>query len=224
MIKRTLFFLLLSFTTFNLPAQWHLSIDSISGLPQNPPDTAFEAQSYNISITIHNDDSTTIQDQIDVFIKSASHSQADTLYSDTAAQVIPGNGSITVTRNNYVFSPVFFDDGDNIVVVWPSARTLPSTADTVTLNVYFVSLTAFTENLSPATPVVFPNPSTSYIMLGDRESNQLKQVRIYDSSGRLIYQKNSSEIIYTGSWTPGTYLLEIVGNDGLKRFTRVVKP
>jgi hypothetical protein len=223
-MKKILYFLFLLFSSHTLIAQSHLRVDSISGIPAQG-DSTFEYNPYTINLIIQNLDTAQITDTIDVFIQRQDTAHpADILYSDTVPMTIAGGGSIQVQSNNYVFSPVNFDDGDNIVVVWPQARTTPVTIiDSSVFHIFYVSLVASTPSGAEKDFMLYPNPATRYLLLGKSDS-RLKQVRIYDISGREVYRSDTpGNFIDIESWNPGTYLIEIEKVDGGKRVVKVQK-
>ncbi|TVR76560.1 MAG: T9SS C-terminal target domain-containing protein, partial [Saprospirales bacterium] len=77
---------------------------------------------------------------------------------------------------------------------------------------------------------VFPNPTTGKIAFFIDDSPEIEFIRIYDSSGRLLFQKErpfygaSGEIsVDIGSGPPGIYLMEVISKEGFRYFSRVVR-
>lgn len=212
-MKRILLFLLLGLP-FVGQGQ-HLRIDSIAGFPS---DTASEALSYPLQITVSNLDSVDFQDTLDILIRSDTTLATDTLASDTVT--ILGFSSITMNNPNYVFSPTHFDDGDNIVVVWPQARNTSPSIDSSVYMVYFVSLAAGIPTV-PYENLFYPNPAVRYLNLGDRML--FGQVRIFDMSGRLVSKLEVNQgLIFIDDLQPGMYLVEtsIQGQIVVRRFVK----
>jgi hypothetical protein len=225
-LRKILLFILFGMMTVAASAQPHLRISSLSRFPVAPNDTAYEASVYDsITIQIENIGNTAILDQYDVFM-SAHPADRDTLYNytDTFNTVIQGGMTFVVVTNNFRFSPSHYDDGDNIIVVWPAARNTPNvTSDTLTFHIYFYSLTHSIpeEGLNPIT--FYPNPATDYILLQIPDKNTLKQVRIYDLSGRLLFDlPEGNSYIPISNWAKGMYLLEMVGVRGERLVRKIV--
>ncbi len=223
-MKKILYLLLFLLAGQHVNAQFHLSIDSIAGMPQFPTDSAYEYQSYNITTRIVNNDSVPFQDAVIVLIKSITAPFVDTLYGDTTSIFIAGPGSALVTRNNYVFSPVYFDDGDNIVVVWPQARNTGSIGDSTSFHIYFISLLASVERPELKSPIYYPNPATQSIYLKNPTGIAIKRVRIFDISGKEVYHNNSmSSFISIEKWPSGLYIIDVEGDDGLHKIIKIQK-
>ncbi len=225
-IRRILFlsfFCLISIGTF---AQVHLRITSLSRFPVAPNDTAFESQIYDsILVQVQNIGNTILTDNISIYLQSAPANQVDTIYDDSSATyTLQLGASTTISSNGYRARPIHYDDGDNIVVVWPAARFTPYTCDTLTFHVYFVSLiNQIPDRLTP-TISIGPNPSTSFILVDLPVKNTFKQVRIIDGKGAEIRQIESGEnYISTSSWPSGIYFLELVDSNGRKQVKKIIK-
>ena len=216
-MKKLFYLLLLIFFGNVLFAQTHLRISHISGIPVTgiPNNTVYEVNTYDsITVTIVNDDTLSFSDSISIYIKSDSIQFIDTLVNATSVNIARGD-SITLHRSGFVFSHLYFDEGDNIVVVWPAARITPIVSASVTFNIFFISLLAS----SPETPneeiILFPNPVSKYLSIDGLNSIEIKQVRIYDLSGKEIYTHSSIQrLIPIENLSPGIYLLNIEKRDG----------
>lgn len=208
--------LLLSFFILLAPklfSQARLTITSLENFPGMQLDTAYAALSYDsILITIKNTGSTFFQGEADVILVAGT-GVPDTLFLDSigGTNLAPGD-SVIRRPPPYQFNSVHFDDGDNIVVVWPQARTSGTLADSLLFLVHFVSLQSITEAAKNVLQI-FPNPGTDLIHLGILEINQVEYVRIFNSEGRLVYHSSGNPgMIPVRGWTPGLYLLEVLGN------------
>ena len=218
---KILFFysLLLIFSSVSLFGQGHLRVSSISGLP---PDTVFEAGSYNVDVTIVNDSTVTYTDSIQIRIQGDSMG-SDILIPFTAVSILPSD-SVTLQRVGYVFSPQYFEEGDNIVVVWPVAAAVPVTYDPISFNLNFVSMAANTGNVAIESFYIYPNPASKFISINGLTGIKIKQVRIYDVSGKLIYQKSSlQKFISVEDWPPGLYIIQLENEDGFIRNIKLQK-
>ena len=225
-MKKLLYLLLLIFCGSSLFAQTHIRISHISGIPVNglPTNPVYEVSTYDsIDVTIVNDDTLLFSDSISIYIKSGSIQFIDTLI-DAASVNIASGDSITLQRSGYVFSPVYFEDGDNIVVVWPSASSISIQADSVIFDLFFVSLLASSNNFSNETIILFPNPATKYISINGLDKIYIKQVRIYDLTGKVIYNHSSMQkLIPIEDLKPGIYLIKIELTDGSRRVFKFQK-
>ena len=226
-MKKFLYLLLALFSSGYIFAQPHLRVDSISGIPLGPNDTAFEAASYNVQIYISNLDSADFMDTLDVFLQvSDTTFQRDTLFMDTVPVSIQAGNSNTLQRFNYQLRPVHFDDGDNIVVVWPQTRSVaPITTDSITFNVFFYSLVMDVgDNPVQKLLTLHPNPSKDFLMLGTAKNVIIQQVRILDLTGKEIIRNTKCDtLIPTSGLSPGIYLVQVELNNGIRRTIRMVK-
>jgi len=212
-MKRILLFLLLGLP-FVGQGQY-LRISSIAGFPT---DTAYEASSYSLQILVENIDSVDFQDTLDILLKSDTTLVTDTLASDTVT--ILGGSSVMLFNANYVFSAVHFDDGDNIVVVWPQARQSAPPIDSSVYMIHYVSLTAGIPT-PPFENLFYPNPAIRYLNVSDKMYSG--QVRIFDMSGRLVSRLEAKQgLIFIEDLQPGIYLVEttIHGQVVVRRFVK----
>ena len=144
-LRHLLLTILMAIGLINASAQVHLRVSSLSRFPVAPTDTAYESLSYDsIQVLVENIGNTILNaDNIILYILGNPASGPDILYDDTNAVYTAQAGSVTpINSFTYNFRPTHFDDGDNIVVVWPAARYTPHTSDSLTFHVYFVSLLA----------------------------------------------------------------------------------
>lgn len=212
---------------FTASAQVHLRISSLSRFPVAPTDTAYENQSYDsIQVQIENIGNTLLNaDNIILYIVGNPALGTDILYDDTSAIYSIQLGAVAqINSFSYNFRPTHFDDGDNIVVVWPAARYTPHTSDSLTFHVYFISLLA---GLDPATKdpiIVSPNPVNDFIVLDLPQESTPKQVRILDALGKVLFNlKFGQNYIPTSNWAPGIYILQYTDNYGKQVSKRLIK-
>ncbi len=216
-MKKLFYLLLLIICGSSLFAQTHLKISNISGIPVTgiPNNIVYEANSYDsIYVTVVNDDTTSFSDSLSIFIKSGSIQFTDTLVHQSPVNIASGD-SISLFRSGYIFSPVYFEDGDNIVVVWPAARQTPIQTDSLSFTLFFVSLVANVSNIQDEPLILFPNPATKYIYFRGIEEIAIKQVRIYDIYGKIIYSNSSFQrYMSIEKWKPGLYFINLEKEDG----------
>ena len=218
---------LMAFGAFTATAQVHLRIASLSRFPVAPTDTAYESLSYDsIQVQIENIGNTLLNaDNIILYIVGNPALGQDILYDDTTAYYSAQAGSATpINGFTYNFRPTHFDDGDNIVVVWPAARNTPHTSDSLSFHVYFISLLAGLDPVSKDPIVVAPNLVNDFIVLDLPQETMSKQVRILDSTGKTLFNlKPGQNYISTSDWAPGIYLLQFTDIHGKSVSKRIVK-
>ena len=219
----TIFFAFAILPTFG---QVHLRITSLSRFPVSPTDTAYENRSYDsIQVAIQNTSNFILNnDNIVIYIVGNPALGVDSLYSDTALYTITPGTSTSILVPPYNFHPTHYDDGDNIVVVWPAARTTPYTCDSLIFHVYFVSLLANIDHPENSSFAIAPNPISDYIVLELPDDSGLKQVRIIDSLGRIMFTlKDGRNYIPTNEWSTGIYYLQYYDRTGKSISKKLVK-
>jgi hypothetical protein len=222
MNKHIRILLLITAFFFTSRASGQLSIVAITGyIDSTFNDTATDATGYGGLYYIVNTDTTTIVDTIDVFLRANSHSVYNLSNSTTYDSLAPGD---TVVKNLTVqFDPIHFDDGDNIVVIWPAARNSPPPYDTMTTHIYYDQSIGVNE-LSQLPVTVYPNPASEYLVLGGLNGIKLKRVRILDSCGKEYYSGIPfAGMIPIGRLAKGNYIVHVEGMDGRVRTVQVIK-
>lgn len=223
-MKKIVSLLLLSIASIFVYGQSHLRVISVSGLPVFPSDSITENTGYNISVQISNEDSATFSDTIDVFLRTDTANAIDTLVYNSVNTTIQPFDSTTLQTVNYIAKTTHYDDGDNIVVVWPQARSLGGISDSLSFHVYFIPLNAGFNNPSENPIILYPNPFNSYIGLKmDRKMN-LKRVRIYNDLGQICLDETSPGYFIPVSFLEaGTYWLEVIGSNNSRQVFKIIK-
>lgn len=226
-LRHLLFVIFWATGILSASAQVHLRISSLSRFPVAPNDTAYESLTYDsIQISVENIGNTVLNsDNIIIFITGNPAGGPDVLYDDTSAIYSIQLGAVTgINASGYVFRPTHFDDGDNIVVVWPAARYTPHTSDSLTFHVYFVSLAGGISEPGKTPIVIAPNPVSDYVVVDLPPETGSKQVRILDPQGRIVFNlKNGQNYIPTSDWASGIYLLQYLDKDGKPVTKRLIK-
>lgn len=191
----------------------------------NLPDTVYENQSYDsISITVRNyNNNAFFQDTIYVFIKQDTSSAVNTgtlIFAPGAS--IPGGSVVTLTTANFFFTSAVFLTGGNTVVIWPYAKSA-TTYDSLRTDIVFVPFSGLSEAENNDIELILaPNPASGYFQL--QTNKPVKQVRIYDTKGRLVYNNPfTSPFIQIDELKPGVYLTEIRFKNGKRLIRKLYK-
>lgn len=221
---------ILALLTFQLAVvaafgQGEIRIVSLTHFPVAPVDTAYESNTYDsIGITISNIGNSVIVDHFDVFA-SARPADIDTIFydPDTTNKVLQTGDSLEQFRNGFRFRPIHYDDGDNIIVVWPAARTTPNIiSDSITFVINFASINGIIHT-EKETIELFPNPAVEYFVLRSPDKNTFKQVRIFDSTGRMVFELTPGDnYIPVNDWQSGVYMLEVYTAEGYRIVKRLM--
>lgn len=227
-IRYILLTLFMAGTFLSSNAQVHLQISSLSRFPVSPTDTAYESLTYDsILIQVQNIGNTLLNaDNITIFIQGGTPASGpDILYKDTnALYSIQLGSSALINASGFVFKPTHFEDGDNIVVVWPQARTTPHISDSLTFHIYYVSLLGGLTNIAEEPVIISPNPLNDFVALEIPLNIAAKQVRIVDMLGRTVIKLNEGfNYIPTTDWTPGMYILQYTDKSGKPVSRRLIK-
>lgn len=183
--------------------------------PSLPTDSAYEGQSYSFGITVANNTGQAVNSTLEVLFKVDSIEAV--VYSNPATS-LAGNDTIQVQVTQYFFLQNQYKPGSNIVVVWPRimGNTLPT--DTFYTNVFFVPLnsTGFPSDPRSGGMLLYPNPTSGFLTLGQPGEEVFEYVRIYDSSGRRVLTMPfpNGGVIDLHGLPAGTYVVEAVA--GLK--------
>jgi len=105
--------------------------------------------------------------------------------------------------------------GSNVFIAYGSANT----------GIYrrSASSTGLKESLKDNLISIFPNPFSGQIELRNSSKENVSQVSIYDSKGRLVLsEKGRVEVIYTSNFDKGIYFIEIEFLDGSKMHKKVL--
>ena len=197
-------------------AQSRLTITTITGFTSSIQDTVYYNVPYDsIIVTIKNTGNTSFVGEADIMIRGG-RGITDTLFTDSinGTQLAPNDSTVKFPPS-YLFNSTYYLDGDNIVVVWPQARSGSATSDSVVLYIHFVTIQSIAE-LKGKELIISTNPGTDFVRLGISEINQIEYVRIFNLDGRLVYSaKGAEEAINVKSWTPGIYFIELNSKSGI---------
>jgi hypothetical protein len=217
---RILFLVSTLFLSARVSAQ--LMVTNISGIPLWPT-PVIDTSSYIVSVDVFNADSANpFVDFIDIMFSANGHVPPATLVPAVGMDSILPLGTVTKSNQQFQLSPVNFDDGDNIVVIWPAAQTHPGIGDSTTIHIFFLSTGV--DEINPLPVSIYPNPATEYLYLGGLNEFKLKRVRILDAIGKEVYSGIPvSELISIKNLTAGSYVIAIESTDGRQRMIQFVK-
>jgi hypothetical protein len=75
------------------------------------------------------------------------------------------------------------------------------------------------------TIMVYPNPTSDYIDVESAESNDLKQINIYDLTGKIIFNRSfvsKARIYLESKMGIGIYILKVKTRNGIRNF-KIIK-
>ena len=222
---RSLFFIAFFGLSIQLSfGQARLSITNLANFPVVGQDTAYDSQSYDsVTISLTNVGNQGVTGAYDILLQG-NPGVTDTIYTDTSTtnQILPGD-SVIARPLPYQFDLTHYDDGDNIVVVWPVARMAGVQVDTLTVHVYFVRLSGIDEAETKSI-LVYPNPAIQFIKLESSPDNDVKYVRIIDLKGAVVYYSTVyKSYLDVSQLSPGNYTIELGRKNGKSRFAKIIK-
>ncbi len=212
--------LLMVFST-NTKAQFigTFSIDSVVGLP----DTVNANASYSFGFRVRNVGNTLYSGTIsfDFYVDSMNPGTSQSFGTGQVGGFAPDDtATIPVT---YLFSinNNTFNIGDNVVVVWPRGINSNSALDSLTFHVYVTNINSINESSKTTDLKIFPNPAKDFVCFIS-EKNKIEAVKIYDMSGRLVLQSKEHLKIFTGNFSEGVYVAEVLFLDGVISRRKIV--
>lgn len=125
--------------------------------------------------------------------------------ADVGLQNILAQDSINLASVTVDVNPSFFQDGNNTVVIWPACPG-NFTYDSLFFTVTYAHIDDLI--LNDIRIVIGPNPASDRFYLGDPE-NVVKQVRIVDLQGNILYTGSANQIIGLNGFAEGLYLIEL---------------
>lgn len=120
------------------------------------------------------------------------------------------NDTIMFTYNEIYNNSNAYRVGGNVVVIWPIAATL-ITLDTFNTNITVVQVVGIDEDKTLYNSIIiYPNPTKDYFYIKNKgQNNKLKQVRIFDVNGRLVYIGKSNPKIDVSNLKKGVYFINL---------------
>lgn len=168
-----------------------LGVVAISSDYPQCPDTAFSQHPYpNIQFTIHNYDSVNaFTGSLFIYFKSDSIYPPDSvaLNAGSVFTILPDSDLTVAVQAPYFFDPVNYKLGSNVIVVWPVAGPgTPTVKHKPYMTCVFFQLASGIENPQEEKFSVTPNPAGDYLEIKSVSKNSVKDVRIFDSAGKLV--------------------------------------
>lgn len=203
-----------------------LGVDTISTNLNSLPDTINLNDNYVHTIVIQNYNSTPLNGII--YLVGAIDSSGTLISIDTVGSVFVTNfnlnDTVGITYNETYDVPNGYKLGTNIVVVWPVASS-GITRDTLRKEVFIdnpISVNPVKANNDDL--IIYPNPFNNYIFLKNLGiKNEVRQVRIFDVNGRIVYKEKYNTVITTEQFIKGLYFLEIEFFDNSKKYNKLIK-
>lgn len=140
-----------------------------------------------------------------------------------SAQLAPGD-SIPFTRTeNYLF-PGNYRMGGNIVVIWPSSMTAPTTDSTVFQTVFVVGGNMIAEISDDKNIRIFPNPSHGNVsILSKGHENDVRSIKLMDVSGRELITYRNTNMVSLEDYADGIYFLEVTFSDKSQKTFKIIR-
>lgn len=153
----------------------------------------------------------------------------DSAFIETSIPNINLADSSTATR--YVFSSscsanaaVVFYKIENGGHTWPGAAfSLPGNITNLDFNASEViwkffspesEYTSINSFIKKSEILIFPNPTNSFVQINLKENNELLQIQVYNTNGKLILQENNSKVDIS-TFIQGIYYLKIFTKMGI---------
>jgi hypothetical protein len=117
---------------------------------------------------------------------------------------------------NLESSQVAFNNGSNIIVIWPTGTSIP-TADSAFKPIYITNVSGIYENKNELVRVsIFPNPANNLLNIDvAQESIGIQSVNIANIEGRVILSvTNNFKNPDVSDLSPGVYFITVRLNDG----------
>lgn len=192
------------------------------------PDTSFLGFTDSITVKVRNLDTAAYSGYINIYYTTDTVTFSPVLFCTIQNFILPGFDSVQ-TSCTINFDSTYFNNGDNIVVVWSSGNA-KAPADSVWVNIYLDSTGAGVHdiNLSSAF-TIYPTLTKDFINVEFTRKNFPKKLFIEDVSGRIIKvvspsPDNRNQIkINTSELNSGIYFLDILLPDKQRVVSKFVK-
>jgi hypothetical protein len=144
-------------------------------------------------------------------------------YSTLGAVQIGVNDSIAIPLTAvYNLSSNGYRLWIDVIVIWPIANPA-TTVDSLEFPVYVIPANGINEIDLKQLIKAYPNPVSSNLAIENNSKMDIEEVRIFDSSGRLLITEKNKSIINTERWQPGIYTIKFLLNNKQHHSIRVIK-
>jgi hypothetical protein len=191
------------------------------------PDTINLNDSYVHTLVLQNTDSVNNFTGT-IYLVAGIDSSGILLSLDTVGSISVSNLSwldtVSITYAETYDTPNGYKLGDNIVVVWPVAGTT-AIRDTIKQNVYIDNPAAIQSiNNEDKHVLIYPNPFIDHFIIKNLNGkDDPKQVRIFNSEGRLIHQQKTLIFTNLEYLSKGMYFIYFEYSDGNKTHLKIMK-
>ena len=217
-------FLLLS---FNARSQ-SLGVDTNAFNLASLPDTINLNDNYTHHIVVQNKSATVLNGTIYLVAAVDTLDSLGTLLSiDTVGSIAVSNFGLNDTvgityAENYNLANGY-KVGGNIVVVWPVAN-FGTTADSIKKFVYINNSFSIDDYEKDNPIIIYPNPVGNELFIRFMEPKiTVKQVRIYDVNGRIIYKDQFKSKLNVSDFPKGIYILHLEMKDEKELHYKLIK-
>lgn len=133
-----------------------------------------------------------------------------------------GDSTYAYMSPTYTIAPTKYHLDINVIVIWPVASGMV-TGDSATYIQFLTDPNGIPEIDLKELIRAFPNPTKGNLTLENKDKNAIEEVRIYTLHGQLMELLKKPEIVCTEKWAPGTYIINILLEDGKTHTIRVIK-
>lgn len=190
-------------------------------------DTVSNGASDSVSFYVINNGTTTFTDNVDLYTSVQDSVSAfvfypiDTAYFGTIS--IPPADSVQFTLYPiYIVAPLKYHYDINVIVIWPLTSTTVNPDSLYYVEVIKLPIGIDELDLSSLIKA-YPNPTVNHLTIENTSEKAIEEVRIYDSTGRLIQLEKNPSIICTDEWKKGTYMIKIQLANKQTKTIRVIK-
>jgi hypothetical protein len=191
-------------------------------------DTVLSGSSDTYSVWVKNTSFFSFADNLKVYtavMDSLGGSVVDTVnvYNSAGIDSIPAGDSLQIPLTAlYNVSPTGYKYGIDVIVVWPVAMSA-ITSDSLIFTVYIIddsgTHTIDLDNLIHA----YPNPATDHVIIGNSGPQSIKEIRLFDLSGKLVMDRENETCIDMEELAPGYYNADIHLSDNKHVFIKIIK-
>lgn len=214
-MRHLLILLLVTLVSFSVKAD-SLTVINAPGLP----DTVLMGDEVSYLVVVKNNDSVDFTGGYWLFF-AIDNGGPIVPYDSIQTQPTSGSilsGSTDTTFRTDTILPTRFQDGGNVIIIWPAAPNLYD-VDTARFDVFVLNFNDILETDQPY--ILYPNPATEILFI--RSEAPIEQVRIFNASGQLVKTEKNKYGINISDISPGIYFTEITNSRGETRTIKIIK-